>query len=621
MKKRTFALLLTAAMTLSLLSGCGGGDSSSSSSNSSGNTAATEAPDSGASDTSTSDTSTSDTGSSSDQDAATAPAGETLAADQSIQVHWAAENFYSFDNNKNYAAEEIQVQSHVLEGLVRPAMDENGSQFYEPAGAETWDISDDGLTWTFHLREYYWTDGVQVTAQHFVDSFRRLADPRNGCDFASFVDDIVGGPELYGLDASEASDAEIDAAMEALAVKAVDDTTLEIQLRSPAPQFLSKVSCVWMYPVRLDVIEAAGDMYDTDLSTHVWCGPFTVTEFMKDNSMVLTKNESYWDAEHVYLNQITLINIGETSTQSTMFKNGELAVLAPTGDYVQPYRDGAADGDYTYVAGYFPNVTYFYFNRNSESLSGLMESQKVRLALSLAANREEFTQVVFGRYNPAYGFVPLGVTVDDINFRDTVKEPLLDLAAQYDTPEKIQALFKEGMEELGDTRELSDVTITYICTGDTAIKRQQQEYWKNLWETTLGIHVDVNVLGDSSLLTEERNAGRYDIGQAGWNGDYNDPIAFLEMWSSHGTSLRYSGWSEEKAAEFDQFMDRLNSEADPAKRVEIYAEMEKWVVCDEVAAIPYMYTDNILCISNKIKGVETPFVGPYFDFTHAYMVE
>lgn len=445
MKKRTLALLLAAIMLLGLLSGCGGNDDA-------------DAGDSGAENSGT----------------------ETLAANQTIQVHWAAENFHSFDNNKNYAAEEIQIQSHVLEGLVRAGMDENGSQIYEPAGAENWETSEDGLTWTFHLREYYWSDGVQVTAQHFVDSFRRLADPRNGCDFASFVGDIVGGEELYSMDVSTVSDADIDAAMENLGVRAVDDTTLEVTLKKASPQFLSKVSCVWMYPVRLDVIEAAGDLYDSDFTTHVWCGPFVVSDYSLSNSMVLTKNESYWDADNVTLTQITFLNIGEASTQSTMFRNGELAVLAPTGDYVQAYRDGAAEGDYTYLETYMPNVTYFYFNRQGNSTSGLMESQKVRLALSLAANREEFTQVVFGRHNPAYGFVPLGVTVEEVNFRDNVPEPLTALAAEYDTPEKLQALFKEGMEELGDTRDLSEVTITYICTGDTAIKRQQQEYWQNL---------------------------------------------------------------------------------------------------------------------------------------------
>ena len=116
---------------------------------------------------------------------------------------------------------------------------------------------------------------------------------------------------------------------------------------------------------------------------------------------------------------------------------------APTGDYVQAYRDGAAEGDYTYLETYMPNVTYFYFNRQGNSTSGLMESQKVRLALSLAANREEFTQVVFGRHNPAYGFVPLGVTVEEVNFRDNVPEPLTALAAEYDTPETLQALFTD----------------------------------------------------------------------------------------------------------------------------------------------------------------------------------
>ena len=398
-------------------------------------------------------------------------------------------------------------------------------------------------------------------------------------------------------------------------MKALDDTTLEVTLANPAPQFLSKVGATYLYPVRLDVIEAAGELYDTDYTTHVWCGPFVVTGFVKDNSMTLEKNPTYWDAEHVHLTRVTLINIDEVSTQNTMFKNGELAAIVPTGDYVQPYREGLAGDNYSYVHGDFPGVSYFYFNRGGNSTSGLMESQKVRLAMSLAINREEFTQVVFDRYYAAYGFVPYGVQNGELTFRDDVTEPL---KAEFDAyaldNEKLRALFKEGMEELGDTRELSEVTITYICTGDTAIKRQQQEYWKNAWETALGITVNVNVLGDSSLFREERNAGRYDIGQAGWNGDYNDPMAFVEMWSSHGTSIRYSGWTEERAAQFDTFIDRLNAEPDPAGREKIFAEAE------QVAAIPYMYSDTILCVSNQIQGMTFPFVGPRFDFSRAYVV-
>lgn len=599
MKKRIIALFMASMLTLALLAGCGGGGSDAPAS--SGNPPA---------------------GSGGEPAEPSAPQGEQLAANQTIQLHWAAKNMYSFDNNANYAAEEIQVQSQVLEGLVRATTDESGDQVMEPAGAESWDVSEDGLVYTFHLREYYWTDGVQVTAQHFVDSFRRLGDPRNAYDFAFFVGDIVGGTELYTMDTETASDADIEAAKEALAVKALDDTTLEVTLANPAPHFISKVGTTFMGPIRLDVIEKAGDLYDSDYTTHVWCGPFVVSEYVKDNSLVLAKNEKYWDADNVHLTQVTLINVDEVSTQNTMFKNGELAAIVPTGDYVQPYRDGLAGDDYEYIHGNFPGVNYFSFNRCGNSTSGLMESRKVRLALSLAINREEFTQVIFDRYYPAYGFVPFGVQNGDLNFRDHVKEPLLDLYAEYNLDQaKLQALFKEGMEELGDSRELSEVTLTYICTGDTAIKRQQQEYWKNVWETTFGITVNVNVLGDSSLLREERNAGRYDILSAGWNGDYNDPIAFLEMWASYGTSIRYSGWNAELGAEFDKFIDRLNAEPDPAEREKIFAEMEQWVCVDEVAAVPYFYTDTMMCVKNNIKGMTFPFVGPRFEFSRAYVVE
>ncbi len=581
MKKRIFVLLLGIIMIASMFAGCNG------------NTNNTTTPNDGP---------------------------ETLAKEQKIQIHWAANNFANFDIHTNWSAEEIQVQSHVLEGLVRVSTDANGSQIYKPAGAESWTVSDDGLTWTFKLREYYWTDGVRVTAQHFVDSWQRLADPRTGGYFANFVDDIVGGKALYSMSLENSSDADLDAARAALGVKAIDDTTLEVKVNIPSPQLLSKISCIWMFPIRLDVIEAAGDMYASDYSKHVFCGPFKIADYQKDNSMTLVKNDKYWDAENVTLTEINLINIAEATTQSTMFENKELAVLSPTGDYITKYRNGAASGAYTFIEGYNPNVTYFYFNRSMPSLSGLMENQKCRLALSLASNREEFTQTVFGRYTPAYGFVPFGVTLNELNFRDNNPEPLKALAEQYNTPEKIQALFIEGMREQGDNRDLSEVTLTYICTGDSASKRAQQEYWKYCWEKNLGVKIHVNVLGDNSLLKEERNAGRWDIAQAGWNGDYNDPMAFLEMWTTYGTSIR-SGWSNEGAAAFDEFINRMNAETSESKRLEILKEAEQWLVVDEVATIPYMYTDKILCINNNVKGIITPFTGPYYDFTYAYVVE
>ncbi len=93
------------------------------------------------------------------------------------------------------------------------------------------------------------------------------------------------------------------------------------------------------------------------------------------------------------------------------------------------------------------------------------------------------------------------------------------------------------------------------------------------------------------------------------------------MWSSHGTSIRYSGWTEELAAEFDKFIEQLNNEPDTAEREKIFAECEKWICVDEVAAIPYMYTDTIMCVTNKLKGAKYPFVGPTIDFSRAYLIE
>lgn len=586
MKKNIISMSLALIMSTVLLTGCGGDKSNSSGNNQNGNTME-----------------------------------EKLADKQELQLHWAANNFHSFDGNAFYATEEIQLLSQVNEGLVRSWTDEEGNQSILPAGAESWTTSDDELVWTFKLRDYKWTDGVEVTAQQYVDSFRRLGDPRNSFDFAIFLDDIVGGEALYTMDA-EASEADIKAAQEKLGVKAIDDKTLEITLEKPSTSLLSKLSNIAMYPIRLDVIEKAGETYATDYKQHVFCGPFKIVDYVKDNSATLEKNADYWDAENVKLTKVSLVNIAETSTQNTMFKNKDLAAILPTGDYVDPYREGQENGEYTFYQKPTPTMDFFYFNRETKSPSGIIESPKVRLALSLAIDREEFTELIFNRYYPAYGFVPNGVQIGERSYRDNVEEPFKKVFDEYAMDDaKLQALFKEGMADLGVNKELKDVTLTYITTGTTPIKKQQQEYWKQAWEKKLGINVNVNVLGDSSLFREEREAGRYDISYSGWTGDYNDPMAFLSIWASNGIATKYNGWNPELGKKVDEMLAKLENESEPEKREAIYAEIENWLVNEEVAVVPVAYRDNLLCVNNNVKNMKLPVFGPVFEFSRAYIVE
>lgn len=159
-------------------------------------------------------------------------------------------NPLTLDPNDARNASEFQIITQVQEGLVRVFTDENGNEKIEPAGAESWKVSEDGITWTFKLRDHKWSDGKPVTAQHYVDSVIRLLDPEKAFSYAFFAYDIKNAEKYYNREVKA----------EDVGVKALDDKTLEITLAKAAPQFEKKIGFVCLFPIRLDVIEAGGEI-------------------------------------------------------------------------------------------------------------------------------------------------------------------------------------------------------------------------------------------------------------------------------------------------------------------------------------------------------------------------
>ena len=174
----------------------------------------------------------------------------------------------------------------VQEGLTRVENDGTGDKLV-PAGAESWETSEDGLTWTFHLRETNWSDGEPVIAQNYVDSFMRILNPNNGFAYAFLAYDIVGAEEYNTGSGS----------VDTVGVKAIDDQTLQFNLKYAVPYFLSKISYAVFHPIRLDVIEKLGDKYASEIKDTVYNGPFIIESWDNGNSMVLVKNDTYWDAD------------------------------------------------------------------------------------------------------------------------------------------------------------------------------------------------------------------------------------------------------------------------------------------------------------------------------------
>ena len=258
----------------------------------------------------------------------------------------------------------------VQEGLTRVENDGTGDKLV-PAGAESWETSEDGLTWTFHLRETNWSDGEPVIAQNYVDSFMRILNPNNGFAYAFLAYDIVGAEEYNTGSGS----------VDTVGVKAIDDQTLQFNLKYAVPYFLSKISYAVFHPIRLDVIEKLGDKYASEIKDTVYNGPFIIESWDNGNSMVLVKNDTYWDADSVKLDRINLTQVKEFATQAQLFENQELDVTGAQTDYIEKWSQQAENGEFQMQTGDEPGSFYLYFNQTSESADGILKNAKIRTAI------------------------------------------------------------------------------------------------------------------------------------------------------------------------------------------------------------------------------------------------
>ena len=495
------------------------------------------------------------------------------------------------------------------DGLYRNVADSEGEHFIL-AGAESVDVSEDGTVYTYHLRQNAcWSDGVPVTAKDYVYGWTRLLTPSYNYDYASFLFGVVGAEEYYNGEGS----------VEDVGVVALDDYTLQITLKVADPTFESKLVATPTYPTRQDLAEAAGEAWGTDWKLCVYNGPFCMSELVEDNSMVWTKNPYYWDAENVHLDTVTWLIVPQESTAATMFENGELDQYQPTGDYAIKFAKEAAEGKYQYLVTDYPGTQGLRFNRLNNGPSGLMGNAKICKAISYAIDREEMIDAVYGAYKPAYSYVAPAITFNGTSFRSQVGEIIQEEAYAYTGDyEALRALFQEGLDELGVTTPMSDITLSFLTNGSTTTAVAEREYLQQSLEEALGIKVELNIAGDSKLFIAERNEGNYDFFMSGWYADYNDPMDFLYTvyTNAYGTSM--AGYSN---AKFDELCDSLTGETDMAKRLAVYTEMEEIYLLEDCGFAPIYYATKQVLLQNRVKDYRTSSFGASAEFTICYVEE
>ena len=515
-------------------------------------------------------------------------------------------NVATLDANDTTDNQSSTILNAVQEGLVR--IENNGeTEEIVAAGAESWETSEDGLTWTFKLRKMDWSDGEPVVAQHYVDSFYRILNPDNGFAYSFLAYDIVGAEE-YNTGKGE---------LDAVGIKAVDDYTLEFKLKHPLPYFVSKVSYTVFHPIRLDVIEKLGDKYASEITDTVYNGPFKIESWDNGNSMVLVKNDTYWDAENVYLEKINMTNIKEFATQAQLFESQELDISGAQQDYIEKWSERAEAGEFQKLTGEDPGSFYLYFNQTSKSADGILKNAKIRKAIGLSIERDVYTKDLVGRFESAYGLIPTAIYSGDKKYRDQVEGPLAADAKTYvNNKEKLQELFKEGLKELGlQTDDLSKYELTYLNQGESELQKQRAEWMAQQISGNLGIKINVETQGDWGVYLSIMDKLEYDFTLSGWGADYNDPMSFLDIWVSNGGN-NHTGYAD---AKYDELLASVYKEKDQDKITEIYKVLETKLVNEDAVISPVYYTDKYSFYQNYVKDIQFTSFGSVYEFKHAYI--
>ena len=258
--------------------------------------------------------------------------GEKEGSEQAYNTFISAEPS-TLDISRRMDSYSSYIMIDTMEGLVRLCQNgegENAEYEMRPGEAESWESNEDGTVWTFHLRDgLKWQDGEPVTADQYVYSLQRSADPDTGCPNSFFLEPLLNYPAIAAgeMDVSE------------LGVKAIDEKTLEITLSAPKPTFIEMLPATVYYPQRQDIIEKYGDQFGSEAEAYIGNGPFKVDSWTHNNSIVLSKNENYWDADSVKLEKVTYSIMTDETTYYNAFSSGQLdAVTVTTKDYVDMFQ-------------------------------------------------------------------------------------------------------------------------------------------------------------------------------------------------------------------------------------------------------------------------------------------
>ncbi|WP_375452738.1 peptide ABC transporter substrate-binding protein [uncultured Devosia sp.] len=484
----------------------------------------------------------------------------------------------SIDPQKASGDWENRIIGDYLEGLV--AEDTKADAI--PGQAESWDISDDGLTYTFHLRDgIKWTDGQPVLASDFVFAFKRLFDPATASDYAYLQYPIKGGSEI--AEGQTVTDADFG-------VQAPDDKTVVITLEGPTPFFLQALTHYTAYPLPEHVLKEFGDDW-TNVEHIVANGPFKITEWVPGSYIKSVKNADYYDAANVKIDEVNYFVQDDLAAAFNRYRAGEYDILTDLpGDLQQSVTDTMpGEGHFTPFLG----IYYYVINQEKKPFDDV----EVRKALSMAINRDVIGPDVLGTGElPAYGWVPEGTANYEgvapyvpewasLPYEEKVKQAAAIMAAKGYTPENPLTL--QLKYNTNDNHQRVAVAIA------------------SMWEQ-IGVKAEL-FNSETAVHYDALRAGDYDVGRAGWLLDYSDPSNTLDLLATgvmQGGAMNWgNNYGRYSNPDYDALVKQAAAEPDLAKRATLLGQAEK-LGMDEFAALPIYWYISANVVKPTITGFE-----------------
>lgn len=546
MKKRWISGILASVMAMSLLAGCGGGQAS------------------------TGDTTTA-AGTGTEAAAGNETTGNAEAAGNVLRYVMTGEP-ETLDPNMNNYAESSNVLLNLFTGLYQYSTDGTS---VEPGCAESHTVSDDGLTYTFKLREgLKWSDGSPLTAADFEYSWKRELKQETASTAAWQLYYIKNG-EAYNNGQCEADE---------VGVKAIDDTTLEVVLNNPTPYFVNLTAANNFAPVKKEAVESA-EAWTKSADTYVCNGPFMMAEIKPQEGYSLVKNPNYVFADTVALDGVEMIFIEQAEAALSAYNAGD--VDAMSGKSIETQAMTQYDGSEELHSYDLIGTSYYDFNCEKEYMT-----KEVRKALAMAISRDTINQVaVPSKPKSAYAFVPYGIPYaeETEDFRTKVGNDMII--------EDVEAA-KQLLADAGYPGGEGLPTLQLIITN-TKENKDKAQILQAVWKENLGVNVEI-VTFESKVYWDEHGAGNFDVAFDGWTGDYPDPNTNLSIFNKSRME-KECRWRSEEALRYNDLLEEAATLADNNARMDLFVEMEQ-ILMDEMPVMPVYFRNTMALVKPHVQG-------------------